>query len=162
MADEKKHPFEQRQSLQDYFRTIMHTVVGQAFAAAGYQLQDEPMRWIGGRFRYSKPLDEGFTAYIEFQVLVYNETEWTGKQPSRFRVTLIRSDKAGGKPSDSLRYVNRSLSQLVVNDFGVAILPDADHWWPFTDTDSLGKALAEAGHLIIGYGIPWLAGDLEP
>ena len=44
MADEK-HPFEQRQSLQDYFRTIMHTVVGQAFAAAGYELLNEPMRW---------------------------------------------------------------------------------------------------------------------
>jgi hypothetical protein len=161
MADEK-HPFEQRQSLQDYFRSIMHTVVGQAFAAAGYELMNEPMRWIGGRFRYAKALDEGFTAYIEFQVLVYNETEWTGKQPSRFRVSLIRSDKAGGRPSDAPTYANRTLSQLVVSDFGVAILADAEHWWPFTDTDSLGKGLAEAGHLIIGYGIPWLAGDLEP
>jgi hypothetical protein len=28
--------------------------------------------------------------------------------------------------------------------------------------DELGKALAEAGHLVIGYGIPWLAGDLVP
>jgi hypothetical protein len=159
---EEQHPFEKRQSLQDYFKTIMHTVVGQAFAAAGYELLNEPMRWIGGRFRYAKALDEAFTATIEFQVLVYNETEWTGKQPSRFRVSLIRSDKAGAKPSDAPRYVNRTLSQLVVTDFGVAILPDAEHWWTFNDTDSLGKGLAEAGHLIIGYGIPWLAGDLSP
>lgn len=51
-----KHPFEERQSLQDYFRTIMHTVIGQAFEAVGYQLQNEPMKWIGGRFRYAKSL----------------------------------------------------------------------------------------------------------
>lgn len=158
----KNHPFEERQSLQNYFQTIMHTVVGQAFDAAGYQLQNEPLKWIGGRFRYANKLDETLTAYIEFQVLVYNDTEWTGKQPSRFRVNLIRSDKIGGQPSKHPQYVQRSLSQLVVEDFKVAILPDADYWWSFRDTDSLGKALAEAGHLIVGYGLPWLAGDLHP
>jgi hypothetical protein len=159
---DKKHPFEERQSLQEYFRTIMHTVMGQAFEAAGYQLQNEPMKWIGGRFRYAKRLENSLTVYIEFQVLAYNDTEWTGKQPSRFRVNLIRSDKAGGRPSQHPQYVQRGLSQLVVEDFKVAILPDADYWWTFTNTDSLGKALAEAGHLIIAYAIAWLAGDLQP
>lgn len=157
-----QHPFEQRQSLQDYFRTIMHTVVGQAFSAAGYDLIEEPMQWIGGRFRYLKPLDDTLTAYIEFQVLVYNDNDWMRGQPSRFTVNLYRSDKAGGKASPHPDYVRRSLSQLVVTDFGVEILPSASHWWQFDDTDSLGKALAEAGHLIIGYGIPWLANDLNP
>ena len=157
-----KHPFEERQSLQDYFRTIMHTVVGQAFAAAGYELLNEPMRWLGGRFRYAKNLDNGLTAYVEFQVLVYNDTAYTGQQPSRFTVNIYRSDKAGGKPSNHPQYIHRSLSQLVVTDFGISILPDADHWWQFKDTDALGKALAEAGHLIIGYAIPYLAGDLNP
>jgi hypothetical protein len=28
--------------------------------------------------------------------------------------------------------------------------------------DALGKALAEAGSLAAGYGIPWLAGVLKP
>ncbi|MGB7338472.1 MAG: hypothetical protein WBC91_06230 [Phototrophicaceae bacterium] len=157
-----KHPFEERQSLQDYFRTIMHTVMGQAFAAAGYDLKQEPMRWLGGRFRYTKTLPDNFMAYIEFQVLVYNDNAWSGKQPSRFRVNLIRSDVAGGKPSQHPDYVQRTLSQLVVEDFGVEILPSSEHWWVFTETDSLGKALAEAGHLVIGYGIPFLAGDLNP
>ena len=120
------------------------------------------MKWIGGRFRYAKTLEDGLTAYIEFQVLVYNDTEWTGKQPSRFRVNLIRSDKAGGRPSKHPKYVQRSLSQLVVEDFKVNILPDADYWWNFTDTDSMGKTLVEAGHLIIGYAIAWLADDLHP
>ena len=54
------------------------------------------------------------------------------------------------------------LSQLVVEDFGVAILPSSDHWWQFSNTDELGKTLAEAGHLVIGYGMPYLSGDLEP
>jgi len=157
-----KHPIEERQSSQDYFRTIMHTVVGQAFEAAGYELQNEPMKWIGGRYRYAKKLDDTMTAYIEFQVLIYNDTEWAARQPSRFRVNLIRSDQIGARPSQHPDYAQRTLSQLVVEDFKVAILPDADYWWNFSDTDSLGKALAEAGHLIIGYGISWLAGDLKP
>ena len=50
----------------------------------------------------------------------------------------------------------------MVEDFGVKILPAADHWWSYSDTDSLGKALAEAGHLVVGYGLPWLAGELIP
>lgn len=159
---ENKHPFEERQSLQEYFRTIMHTVVGQAFSAAGYDLVQEPMGWLSGRFRYVKSLDSDLSAYIEFQVLVYNDNAWTGKQPSRFRVSIIRSDKPGGRASSHPQYVNCTLSQLVVSDFGVTILPSADYWWSFQDTDSLGKALAEAGHLIVGYGVPYLAGDLSP
>lgn len=161
MSD-KKHPFEERQSLQDYFRTIMHTVMGQALTTAGYDLKQEQQRWLGGLFRYTKPLDNDFIAYIEFQVLVYNDNAWTGKQPSRFRVNLVRSDKLGGKPSPHPNYVQRPLSQLVVEDFGVAILPSSAHWWQFSDVDSLGKALAEAGYLVIGYGIPFLQGDLSP
>lgn len=159
---EQKHPFEERQSLQEYFRTIMHTVVGQAFTAAGYELLEEPMGWLGGRFRYMKTLDSELSAYIEFQVLVYNENAWTDKQPSRFRVNLVRSDKAGGRASQHEKYLKRILSQLVVEDFGVNILPSSEHWWSFSDTDSMGQALAEAGHLIIGYAIPYLAGDLSP
>ena len=50
----------------------------------------------------------------------------------------------------------------MVEDFGVAILPSADHWWAFHDTESLGAALAEAGHLVVGYGMPWLAHELIP
>ncbi|MEM9951463.1 MAG: hypothetical protein AAF846_07680 [Chloroflexota bacterium] len=159
---DNKHPFEERQSLQEYFRTIMHTVMGQAFTAAGYALKEEKQRWLGGRFRYVKSLDNDFTAYIEFQVLVYNDNAWSGQQPSRFRVNLIRSDQVGGKPSQHPNYMQRTLSQLVVTDFGVNILSSPDYWWQFSNTDSLGKALAEAGHLIIGYGIPYLQGDLSP
>jgi hypothetical protein len=152
---------QQRQSLQDYFKAILQTVLGQAFSAAGYELEQMPLKWINGQFRYRKALHKGLYGIVEFQVLVYSDTAWAPSRPSRFQVTLIRADNPGGKPSQHPDYARRTLPQLVVADFGVAILPSADHWWPFQDTDSLGKALAEAGHLVIGYGIPWLGGDLS-
>ncbi len=83
---------------------------------------------------------------IEFQLLSY-----AGDSPSRFRVTLIRPPT-----------VHRTLSALVVDDFGVPILPSPEHWWTFRSLTELGSALAEAGHLIVGYGMPYLSGDLLP
>lgn len=153
----------QSQSPQEYFRLILLTVVGQAFNAAGYELEDRPVQWAGGLFRFVKHLGGGLNGFIEFQLLSYTDTIWASGNPSRFRVTLVRSDQpTPDAPSRHPRFARRSLSALVVQDFGVAILPDADHWWEFRTTHQLGSALAEAGHLIVGYGIPWLAGDLAP
>jgi hypothetical protein len=147
------------QTPQEYFRLLLLTVVGQAYEAAGYALDDKPMQWAGGLFRFVKPLTETDYGYIEYQLLVYADTLWAAGNPSRFRVNLIRA----AQPTPTAPVVaRRTLSALVVQDFGVAILPTADHWWTFRNTDQLGKALAEAGHLAIGYGIPWLAGDLVP
>lgn len=138
------------QTPQEYFRLVMLTVMGQALNAAGYTLEERPTQWAGGLFRFVKPFDDGTSAEIRIQLLTYVATEFAESKPSRFRVSLMRGSK------------QRTLSALVVEDFGVAILPSADHWWTFHDVTSLGKALAEAGHLIIGYGIPWLAGELTP
>jgi len=151
------------QTPQEYFRLILLTVVGQAFTAAGYTLEDDPVRWAGGMFRFVKVLDSGLSAFIEFQLLAYVETQWASRQPSRFRVMLTRTDQSvpaaiSGHPG----YVRRDLSALVVEDFRVAILPSASYWWTFSNTNELGKALAEAGHLVIGYGLSWLSGDLVP
>jgi hypothetical protein len=154
---------DQRQSAQDYFRLLLLTVVGQAFTAAGYTLAEQPVQWAGGRFRFSKVLDGGLYGFIEFQLLTYADNEWVSGQPSRFRVTLTRSDQpAPYAPTAHPAAVRRELAALVVEDFGVGILSSADHWWEFRGTDELGKALAEAGYLVVGYGMPWLAGDLEP
>lgn len=161
MSDQM-HPMQARQPDQDYFRSVLVMVVGQAFTAAGYELLEEPIQWLSGRYRFHRDLGAGWSAYIAFQVLIYTETAYAARMPNRFQVTLTRSNRPGGKPSPDVRYAQRTLSALVVDDFGVAILPSANHWWTFTDTESLGKALAEAGHLIVGYGIPWLAGDLTP
>lgn len=153
----------ERQSTADYFRMILLTVMGQAFEAAGYTLDENPVQWAGGRFRFGKPLSGELRGFIEFQLLGYTENEWVARMPSRFRVHLIRTDKPTPyAASTHPDYRQRTLSALVVDDFHVDILPSADHWWTFSNTDELGRALAEAGHLVIGYGMPWLAGELEP
>lgn len=150
-------------SPQEYFRVILITVVGQAYVAAGYTLEDNPVQWAGGRYRFVKLLDGELSAFIEYQLLSYVDSEWASGMPSRFRVTLTRTDQPNpAMKSNHPDFVQRDLSALVVRDFGVEILPSADHWWTFHNTDELGKALAEAGHLVVGYGIPWLAGDLQP
>lgn len=136
---------------QDAFREMLLTVVGQAFSAAGYQLENLPLKWNDGQFRFSRQLANGLTATIEFQHLTYTDTEWSSGSPSRFRVTLRRSDG-----------LHRDLSALVVTDFSVAILPSAKHWWTYRDVPSLGRALGEAGSLAAAYGMPWLSGDLSP
>lgn len=152
-----------QQTPQEYFRLLLLTVVGQAFEAAGYALEQRPVQWAGGMFRFVKALDSGLNAFIEFQLLSYVDTEWAARSPSRFRVTLTRSEQpAPTLPSQHPRFARRDLSALVVEDFGVAILPSAQHWWTFSSTDELGRGLAEAGHLIVGYGMPWLSGDLLP
>ncbi len=137
---------------------ILHAVVGQAFGAAGYRLDEGSTQQAGGRFRYVRKLPNELTAFIEFQMLHYIEGS-----PSLFRVTLTRTDQPSpAQPSQHPQYAQRELSILVVEDFGVAILPSAGHWWQYRNTDELGKGLAEAGHLVVGYGIPWLSGDLTP
>lgn len=147
----------------DYFRMMLLTVVGQAFEAAGYQLESSPVKQAGGLFRFHRLLDDGLHAFIEFQLLYLPSSEWSGDIRSRFRVSLVRSDMPNASQRSSHpRYQRLTLSALVVREFNVPILPSADHWWQFTNTDELGKALAEAGHLAVGYGMPYLAGDLEP
>lgn len=151
---------QERQARQDYFRTLLWTVVGQAFSAAGYELEKAPLQWAGGKYRLAKAFPDGFFGLIDFQVLVTSESVWSAGAPSRFKVQLTRSPDRQGLARHEAGYFTRGLSQLVVEDFSVAILPTADYWWTFADTESLGKALAEAGHLIVGYGMPWLAGEL--
>jgi hypothetical protein len=151
------------QSPQEHFRMILITVVGQAYTAAGYELEELPLQWAGGRFRFRGRLEDEFHGFIEYQLLSYIDSEWASGQPSRFRVTLTRTDQPSpGDPSQHPRYARRDLSALVVEDFGVPILPSGAHWWTFYNIDELGKALAEAGHLVVGYGLPWLSGDLLP
>lgn len=145
------------QSPQDYFRTLLLTVVGQAFGAAGYALEDSRTRQSGGLFRFVRALDSGLYGFVEFQHLHY-----TDGSPSRFQVILTRGDSPKPAPSRHPAYARRSLAALVVQDFGVAILPSADHWWTFSNVNELGRALGEAGSLAIAYGMPWLSGDLVP
>lgn len=154
---------QERQSANSHFHQVLVMVVGQAFTAAGYVLEEKPVKWAGGMFRFAKALENGLYAYIEFQLLSFSDNEWVSGMPSRFRVTLTRSDQPDAAlPSQHPDHAQRLLSALVVEDFGVPILPSAAHWWSFRTTDELGQALGEAGSLTVGYGMPWLSGDLVP
>src|SRR5262245_18247709 len=81
------------QSPQEYFRLLLLTVVGQAFSAAGYRLEESAAQWAGGLFRFVKRFDSGPYGFIEFQYPHYSDTEWSSGVPSRFRVSLVRSDQ---------------------------------------------------------------------
>ncbi len=147
-----------QQSPQERFRLLLLTVVGQALSAAGYTLEEREIQWAGGQFRFVRQFDSGLYGFIEYQLLHYADAEGS---PSRFRVNLVRSDQPNAAlPSQHAQHIRRTLSALVVEDFGVPILPTADHWWTFRNVTELGKAFAEAGHLVIGYAMPWLSGDL--
>jgi hypothetical protein len=140
------------------FGQILQTVAGQAFNAAGYRLQDTPMHHARGMYRYEKPLAHGVTAYVEFQLLYYQ-----GGGLSRFRVNLLRN--TGPDARSATNYpdkVDTTLSKLIWDDFGVQQLSGPEHWWLFSNMTALGQAIAEAGKLVIGFGIPWLEGELQP
>ncbi|MBL8145624.1 MAG: hypothetical protein JNL34_04490 [Anaerolineae bacterium] len=144
-----------------YFGEVLLRVAGQAFCAAGYALEENPLQQAGGLFRFRADLADGLAGFIEFQVLAYVQTDYTPPQPSRFRIALTRTDQLSpAVPSAHPRFARRDLAALVVEDFGIAVLPSADYWWTFRDSAELGRALNEAGQLTIGFGIPWLAGEL--
>ena len=132
------------------FRMLLLTVLGQALAAAGYALEEDEVSQANGRFRFHHRDFAADERAIEFQLLAGVANEWAPQMSSRFRITLMRAGR------------RRTLGALVVTDFGVPILPSAEHWWDWRDSVGLGAALAEAGHLLVGYGVPWLAGELEP
>lgn len=143
---------------QEFFGLTLQTVVGQAYAAAGYELEDNAIQMAGGQFRFRKQFDDGLYGFIAYQHLPYPDP-----MPSRFRITLVRTNLLNPTlMSRHPRFDRRTLSMLVVQDFGVHILPAADYWWQYNGVTELGNALAEAGHLVAGFGIPWLAGELTP
>lgn len=141
-------------SLYESFRQILLHVAGQAFDAAGYQLQDNPMHQARGLFRYRKALSETLRVYVEFQVLFYQQGG-----PSRFRVNLLRSSGADAR-ADGATTEERTLAALVWEDFGARVLSGPDHWWLVRNEREVGFGIAEAGKLIFGFGIPWLEGTL--
>jgi hypothetical protein len=136
---------------------MVDRVVGQALTALGYTLQSNPTHQARGLFRYSKTFEDGISTYVEFQMLYYQGG------PSRFRVNLLRNTGPDARAlSDYGEKVDTTLGKLIWDDFGVRQLTSPDHWWTFRDHNELAYAIAEAGKLLIGFGIPWLERTLSP
>ncbi len=143
---------------QALFGQALQTVAGQALAAAGYALQDNPMHQARGLFRYRKALADGVSIYVEFQLLHY-----AAGGPSRFRINLLRNTGADARsPGQYAGKIDTTLGRLLWEDFGVRQLSGPEHWWSFNHPVELGHAIAEAGKLLFGFGIPWLEGTLRP
>lgn len=151
------------------FGFYLNLVLGQAIQAAGYEKLLNEINEDSGKYIYSKqftdatPMLQGLYAFIEFQNLIYVTSEWAPNAVSRFTVFLTRSDsELPHLKSDDPDYVQCMLSELVVRGFSVDILPTAKHWWSYQEHIELCNALAEAGHLLAGYGIPWLDEQIFP
>jgi hypothetical protein len=144
----------------EQFRLILFTVVGQAYSAAGYTLDERPSQWEGGLFRFLKRLDggpfSGMMAGLEYQHQWFPD----GKL-GRFRVSLTRGALPGQALPAGMTPARRVLTGLIWGDFGIRILGDPEYWWMYETVTELGQALAESGQLTAAYGIPWLSGDLE-
>lgn len=145
-------------NLYENFLNVLDYVAGKALAAARYSLHANPMHHARGLFRFHKSLADGAVAYIEFQVLHYQQ----GK-PSRFCIQLLRN--RGGLDARDANAPDRletTLSALLWEDFGLRVLPDPNYWWVFHTDRDLGFAIGEAGKLLFAFGIPWLEGTLKP
>ena len=78
------------QSPQDYFRLLLLTVVGQAFTAAGYTLEERPAQWSGGLFRFTKPLENTMSAFIEYQLLAFENEGHGIDRPENLKILYTR------------------------------------------------------------------------
>lgn len=143
----------------DQFRLILHTVVGAAYTAAGYHLEERPTQWAGGLFRYAKALEEGTYAGM-LSVLEYQHLYYPEQEVGRFRIALVRSALPGKPLPDGQQPARRLLTGLIWGDFGVRVLPDPEYWWSYETVHEMGTGMAESGQLAVGYGMPWLSGDL--
>ncbi len=138
----------------DLFQQVLLTALGPVLQAAGYSLDEVPVQWSGGLFRFRRRYDETLDLAVAFQLLAHPEC------PARFQVILARVSRTLAQPA--LSPASMTLSRLLWDAFQVRVLPEADHWWVYRAVPDLGSALLEAGKLLAGYGLPWLDGTLVP
>lgn len=130
-----------------HFKEMLLTVTGQAFAAGGYELKDDPLSQKRGLVRFDKSAPEiadDARLRVGWQLVAFEQSP-----VARFRVELERLN--AGKHSTS-----RTLSDVIWNDFEARVLPGEEYWWEFKSGDELPHALAAAGKMVFAYGIPWL------
>lgn len=137
------------------FYTVLHHILGQALAAARYELENNPMQQARGLYRYGKKRNDHEYVFIEFQTLYHSQSEL-----SRFRITLLKNSQPAARAATP-QAVEKSLSEVIWQDFGARVLPDADYWWLYKHPRDLAPEMYEAGKLLFAYGVPWLEGTIE-
>ncbi len=130
------------------FAAVLNHVLGQALAAAQYQLEDTPMHHARGLFRYQKRLSDSAYRFIEFQNLYHADL-------SRFQITLLKNSLPDARAATP-DAVEKTLSSVIWNEYGARVLPAENHWWPYKY--DLPSELYAAGKLLFAYGLPWLEG----
>ncbi len=137
------------------FRKTLQHVIGEAFDAAGYALEDNPMAQKRGLFRYHKALAEDQHAFIEFQTLYHPQSDL-----SRFRVSLLKNSVPQARQATPQTEAH-DLAYVIWHIWEVpGVLPADSHWWMYKHATDLAPQLYEAGKLLFGYGVPWLEDTL--
>lgn len=138
-----------------YFYLMIRRVCGQAFSAANYILEENPMQQARGLVRFHKQLvNLGVDSYgfIEWQLVAFEQSPF-----ARFRIQLLRNQGIDARAvTDYDKREERNLAWVIWHHYRARVLPDDDFWWSYRHDAELPHLLASAGKLLFGYGVPYL------
>jgi len=137
------------------FHDVITHVMGSAFDAAHYHLENAPLQQQRGLYRYVKHHDHGY-CFIEFQSLYHDQSELT-----RMRVNLIKSPLQAARQAHPDREAY-TLPYVIWHLYGAeGVLPTEEYWWVYKDDHDLAYQLVDAGKLLFAYGVPWLEDTMD-
>ena len=138
-----------------YFKSTLTTIVGQALDAAGYVMENHPLQQARGLIRFRKKLTSlgsDIYGFVEWQLLAFEQSP-----VARFQINLLRNKGLDARAiTDYAKREEHTLPWVIWNVYEVKVVPHDKVWWDFRDTIELEQALASAGRLLFGYGVPWL------
>jgi hypothetical protein len=138
-----------------FFKDTLLKVAGQALQAAGFELEDNDMQQARGLIRFRKPLPElgeDIYGFVEWQLLAFEQSPL-----ARFQIILIRNRGIDARTIAGYEHQEEhSLAWIIRHAYQSQVVPTDDHWWAFRDSNELAYAIAEAGRLLFGYGMPYL------
>ena len=138
-----------------YFKEMLTTIVGQALDAAGYIVENHALQHARGLIRYSKQLTnlgDDIYGFVEWQLLAFEQSP-----VARFQINLLRNKGIDARAvTDYDQQEEHTLPWIIWHVYDAKVVPHDEVWWDFRDEAELGQALAVAGRLLFGYGVPWL------
>lgn len=138
-----------------FFKDTLLKVAGQALEAAGLELEDNNIQQARGLIRFRKSLlelGEDIYGFVEWQLLAFEQSPL-----ARFQIILIRNRGIDARTITEYEHQEEhSLAWIICHAYQSQVVPSDDHWWTFRDSNELAYAIAEAGRLLFGYGMPYL------